>query len=234
MTLRPCRLIVRCAHCRVASPQKVQLIRADRNIGSGSRQLKFAERSSPGHCVRHRLVGMSGWGQERREPSRERGRGCPQCSLTGHARPNRPTSAKGHEQTSDQQKLRHVGRGFFRRALRDQAAVSAFRFRRHQPRRPALAKIRPGRPAPAMGPGTATPTGVKLTGPVTTCTAIRSLRLLLAPPGHPGVNNERQKSPIPTCASKNACVIEPLTTWKLLEYQRGNRFATKNANNREK
>src|SRR5690349_10151354 len=46
ITLRPCRLIVRCAHCRVASPQKVQLIRADRNIGPGSRQLKFAERSS--------------------------------------------------------------------------------------------------------------------------------------------------------------------------------------------
>jgi hypothetical protein len=29
--------------------------------------------------------------------------------------------------------------------------------RRHQPRRPALAKIRPGRPAPAMGAGTLTP-----------------------------------------------------------------------------
>src|SRR5205814_6779553 len=28
------------------------------------------------------------------------------------------------------------------------------RRRRHQPRRPPLAKIRPGRPAPAMGPGT--------------------------------------------------------------------------------
>src|SRR5262245_932967 len=27
--------------------------------------------------------------------------------------------------------------------------------RRHQPRRPPTAKIRPGRPAPAMGPGTA-------------------------------------------------------------------------------
>jgi hypothetical protein len=31
-----------------------------------------------------------------------------------------------------------------------------FRRRRHQPRRPPLAKIRPGRPAPAMGPGTLT------------------------------------------------------------------------------
>jgi hypothetical protein len=31
------------------------------------------------------------------------------------------------------------------------------RRRRHQPRRPPLAKIRPGRPAPAMGPGTSWP-----------------------------------------------------------------------------
>src|SRR5262245_18163931 len=30
---------------------------------------------------------------------------------------------------------------------------AAFRRRRRQPRRPPLAKIRPGRPAPAMGPG---------------------------------------------------------------------------------
>jgi hypothetical protein len=30
--------------------------------------------------------------------------------------------------------------------------------RRHQPRRPPLAKIRPGRPAPAMGAGTLTGT----------------------------------------------------------------------------
>ena len=38
------------------------------------------------------------------------------------------------------------------------AAAQAFRRRRrHQPRRPPLAKISPGRPAPAMGPGT--PTG---------------------------------------------------------------------------
>jgi hypothetical protein len=32
--------------------------------------------------------------------------------------------------------------------------VQAIFFRRHQPRRPPLANIRPGRPAPAMGPGT--------------------------------------------------------------------------------
>ena len=42
----------------------------------------------------------------------------------------------------------------FVRELSDHAA--AFRFRRHQPSRLPPAKIRPGRPAPAMGPGTAT------------------------------------------------------------------------------
>src|SRR6478736_5002 len=41
------------------------------------------------------------------------------------------------------------------RELSDQATASAFRRRRHQPRRPPPAKIRPGRPAPATGPGTA-------------------------------------------------------------------------------
>ena len=34
-------------------------------------------------------------------------------------------------------------------------AKAIFRRRRHQPRRPALARIRPGKPAPAMGPRTA-------------------------------------------------------------------------------
>src|SRR5262245_16108375 len=33
-------------------------------------------------------------------------------------------------------------------------AQAIFRRRRHQPRRPPLAKIRPGRPAPITGPGT--------------------------------------------------------------------------------
>jgi hypothetical protein len=41
--------------------------------------------------------------------------------------------------------------------LRSSAVSRAHdRRRRHQPSRPPLAKIRPGRPAPAMGPGTAT------------------------------------------------------------------------------
>jgi uncharacterized Zn finger protein (UPF0148 family) len=34
------------------------------------------------------------------------------------------------------------------------AAQAIFRRRRHQPSNPPLAKIRPGSPAPAMGPGT--------------------------------------------------------------------------------
>jgi len=38
-------------------------------------------------------------------------------------------------------------------------AQALFCRRRHQPRRPPTAKIRPGRPAPAMGPGTGTPAG---------------------------------------------------------------------------
>jgi hypothetical protein len=37
-------------------------------------------------------------------------------------------------------------------------AQAVFFRRRHQPRRPPLAKIRPGRPAPAMGAGTLTGT----------------------------------------------------------------------------
>jgi hypothetical protein len=36
-----------------------------------------------------------------------------------------------------------------------------FRRRRHQPRRPTLAKIRPGSPAPVMGPGTLKPTRLR-------------------------------------------------------------------------
>ena len=39
--------------------------------------------------------------------------------------------------------------------LGSSVAQALFCRRRHQPRRPPLAKIRPGRPAPAMGPGTA-------------------------------------------------------------------------------
>ena len=36
-------------------------------------------------------------------------------------------------------------------------AQAVFRRRRHQPRRPPPAKIKPGNPAPTMGPGTGTP-----------------------------------------------------------------------------
>ena len=47
------------------------------------------------------------------------------------------------------------GARLFRRPNAWSSVQAIFFFRRHQPRRPPLAKIRPGRPAPAMGPGTA-------------------------------------------------------------------------------
>src|SRR5262249_28997671 len=50
--------------------------------------------------------------------------------------------------------LLFFGRALFVSRARAQAVASAFRFLRHQASRPPLAKIRPGRPAPAMGPGT--------------------------------------------------------------------------------
>src|SRR5258708_38034313 len=63
--------------------------------------------------------------------------------------------AMGHIQTSGKQKPRHIGRGFVHRdACAIQNAASTFPFRSHQPRRPPPAKIRPGRPAPTVGPGT--------------------------------------------------------------------------------
>ena len=40
-------------------------------------------------------------------------------------------------------------------------AQAVFCRRRHQPRRPPLAKIRPGSPAPTMGAGTLTPSSEK-------------------------------------------------------------------------
>jgi hypothetical protein len=56
---------------------------------------------------------------------------------------NRKTASRGGPPKSDQVFL-------------DQAAIAApFRFLRHQPSRPPLAINKPGRPAPAMGPGTA-------------------------------------------------------------------------------
>jgi hypothetical protein len=48
--------------------------------------------------------------------------------------------------------------GIFISATRQTYSIAGYALffrRRHQPRRPALAKIRPGSPAPATGPGTA-------------------------------------------------------------------------------
>ena len=51
---------------------------------------------------------------------------------------------------------------FCRREVRAQTSAYAFRFLRHQPSRPAPANIRPGRPAPTMGPGTGAATAEML------------------------------------------------------------------------
>src|SRR5262245_57598004 len=45
-------------------------------------------------------------------------------------------------------------------------AQAVFRRRRHQPRRPPPAKIRPGRPAPTIGPGTRTPKSMMPVAPL--------------------------------------------------------------------
>jgi hypothetical protein len=47
------------------------------------------------------------------------------------------------------------------RSISGRDAQAIFRRRRHQPRRPQPAKIRPGSPAPAMGAGTLTPSSEK-------------------------------------------------------------------------
>jgi len=47
----------------------------------------------------------------------------------------------------------------------DSRAQAVFCRRRHQPRRPPLAKIRPGSPAPTMGPGTGVTVAVKVASP---------------------------------------------------------------------
>src|SRR6266478_3274801 len=61
----------------------------------------------------------------------------------------------------------------------DQAAArtaEAFRFLRHQPSRPPKAKTKPGRPAPAMGPGTLATVWTQLP-------RFSKLLAIIAPPG---------------------------------------------------
>ena len=51
----------------------------------------------------------------------------------------------------------------YARAAAELKTQAIFCRRRHQPRRPPLAKMRPGSPAPTMGPGTETP-GMEVSG----------------------------------------------------------------------
>src|SRR5258708_11905620 len=72
--------------------------------------------------------------------------------------------------------------------------------RRHQARRLPLAKIRPGSPAPAMGPGTAT---------VPATIVAENVRLVLVPPC---VVNEK----VPGVRSKSARLMIPVPmSWKV-------------------
>ena len=69
-------------------------------------------------------------------------------------------------------------------------AQTIFCRRRHQPRRPPLAKISPGRPAPAIGPGTGTVGKAKSTVPLPPCQINGEVsgagsRLAKAPPPAP-------------------------------------------------
>src|SRR5262249_39938879 len=71
-------------------------------------------------------------------------------------------------------------------------AQMLFRRRRHQPSRPPPAKIKPGRPAPAMGTGTAAGLMVRLTPDIDegrkTPVGSRNVALKLKGPSAPGRN----------------------------------------------
>ena len=61
--------------------------------------------------------------------------------------------------------------------------------RRHQPRRPPPAKIRPGRPAPAMGPGTA-----EGDVPMVRLVSAKNPNCVVSPSGNPNAIDEIRES----------------------------------------
>src|SRR5262245_12353628 len=77
--------------------------------------------------------------------------GVPPLSLSQATSPDGPQLPGPRQRRRHQRVLAAVGYNLSEGSLDVQAI---FRRRRHQPKRPPLAKIRPGRPAPAMGPGT--------------------------------------------------------------------------------
>ena len=68
------------------------------------------------------------------------------------AQPERTGIVRVHQKSQDQPGAKVEPSR--RTTAPDRRAQAVFFRRRHQPRRPPLAKIRPGSPAPAMGPGT--------------------------------------------------------------------------------
>jgi hypothetical protein len=106
------------------------------------------------------------------------------------AQPERTGIVRVHQKSQDQ-----PGAKVRRTTAPDRRAQAVFFRRRHQPRRPLLAKIRPGRPAPATGPGTAA---------VSKRTTSWSPKL-----GAPGRPNQGPKGwPRPSCQSQFRNTLE--------------------------
>src|SRR5262249_40316934 len=101
-------------------------------------------------------------------------------------------------------------------------AQAIFCRRRHQPRRPPPAKIRPGSPAPTMGPGTA----VNVTGPSTKLTP--SEKNEEAPHLTEG-DDTLIHNPTGELATKTALVIAPSATVKELKEAKGGRSTANGA-----
>src|SRR5215467_7884741 len=97
-------------------------------------------------------------------------------------------SDKRHMQTSDNKNPGAWPGLRIRHELCDQTVALAFRFRRHQPSRPPPAKIRPDKPVPMAGAGTAAGSSVALT-------------LILPSPFQTLFDCCRRGGNIPTCKS---------------------------------
>src|SRR4051812_29150645 len=67
---------------------------------------------------------------------------------------SRPPAVPTYRGMGRNKKPRRLAGALYASVLSDQVAASALRLRRHHASRPPPANIRPGSPAPAMGPGT--------------------------------------------------------------------------------
>jgi hypothetical protein len=89
----------------------------------------------------------------RRLRGQGRGQGYGRKGTGGSFRSKAIRTCRDRSRRPDSASRTSTGPGFCKFARRADAQAIFCR-RRHQPRRPPLAKIRPGRPAPAIGPGT--------------------------------------------------------------------------------